>query len=177
MSTCCAWPDCTLEGTFPAPADPRDLRKRQYFCKTHIKEFNKRWNGLDGFKEDEIFSLQDGAATWNRPTWKMGINGSPSSKATFSTADDLYEFFKERTRTEHTNSPQPVQLPADVQEACVIFNLSEPLGGKELKQRYIKLIKQHHPDVNPNNEQAEEFVKKINIAFRILEDYTERKPL
>ena len=169
MSIKCAWPECKEEGTFPAPCDPKDLRKRQYFCKSHIREFNKKWKGMQGFDANEIFTLQQGAATWNRPTWKMGVNGSSSSTSTFGTAEDLYQFFKQRRKA--TRNESVTSIPADVQEACYILQLQDPIGGKQLKQRYLKLVKENHPDVHPDDDDAAEKIKKINVAFRILEDF------
>ncbi|MDD9920044.1 MAG: J domain-containing protein, partial [Alphaproteobacteria bacterium] len=158
----CNWPDCNDEGEFKAPCDPRDLSKYQYFCKAHIKEFNKRWNGLEGFNENEIFSMQHGAATWHRPTWKMGVNDK-NYTSLFETAEDLYSFFKKRQSEQQPQSDSQ-QLPKDVREACYIFKLDAPLTGKPLKSRYLELVKENHPDKNPDSTQAEDNIKKINVA-------------
>jgi hypothetical protein len=187
MTHICAWPGCEAEGTFPAPKDPRNLSERQYFCQPHIKEFNKNWNGMSGFNESEIFSMQSGAATWNRPTWGMGVNGAklgPSATAAFATADDLYSFFQDRIKQEGLNSsnmgariegPAALrQLPDDVQEALVIFNLQAPADAATLKPKYHALVKQHHPDVNPS-EGAAEHIKRINVAYKILTEFIERR--
>jgi hypothetical protein len=186
----CAWPDCQLEGTFPAPKNPRDLGQRQYFCKAHIKDFNQRWNGLSGFGEQEIYDMQDGTSTWQRPTWQLGVNGSvgpgvgasaASRQRTFGSADDLYGFFQKRVQQEAKAAPQPTarpmarHLPADVQEACIIFSIEAPLPPEQLKKRYLSLSKQHHPDLN-RSPQAAETMKRVNVAFRILSDYTARHP-
>lgn len=173
--TPCAHPGCDQEGTFGAPCDPHNLNKRQFFCQAHIKEFNKRWNGLNGFSEDEIFSMQHGAATWNRPTWKMGV-GEATDKSTFQfeTAEDLFQFFKQRRVQDARidTSTAPEVLPADVQEACSIFDLKSPIAGRNLKQKYLQLVKKHHPDVNADRHQAEDAIKRINVAYKILADYT-----
>lgn len=176
----CAWPDCPEEGTYPAPRDPRDLAARQYFCLPHIKEFNKRWNGLEGFSPGEIYDLQNKAATMGRPTWAMGVNptGPTPQTATnpFATAQDLFSFFKQRRMKEGLSEgplPDSSLLPPDVKEACTIFNIEGPLPQPQLKKRYLGLMKQHHPDVN-QAAGAEEYVKRINVAFKILTDYTSR---
>lgn len=178
----CAWPNCPNEGTFPAPRNPRNLSERQYFCQEHIKEFNKRWNGLSGFSENEIYQMQDGTATWQRPTWGMGLNqgvnmagatGARVEKA-FANADDLFGFFKNRIAQEKAeNLPSTRHLPADVKEACAIFSIEQPLVEEMLKKRYLSLVKQHHPDVNKSAD-APEHIKRINVAYRILVDYAQR---
>lgn len=172
MSHVCAWPDCTEEANFPAPRDPRDLRARQYFCQAHIKEFNKRWNGLEGFSPDEMFRMQNGGAAWDKPTRPMGLNGfgtEPERKSPFANAQDLFEFFQERTAREGSK-PATLQLPPDVKEACVIFNIESPLEEMQLKKQYLSLVKQHHPDVNKSTH-AEEHIKRINVAYKILTAY------
>lgn len=177
MTHTCAWPDCTLEGTFPAPKDPRDLRLRQYFCQAHIREFNKRWNGLDGFHPEEIFRMQNVGPSWDKPTWNMGMGDARSETRStpFSNADDLFEFFQQRIRREGQGSATTLEgeLPADVREAMVILNVQQPLEQAMLKKQYLGLVKQHHPDVN-KSAGAEEHIKRINVAYKILADYATR---
>lgn len=176
--TKCAHPNCSKEGTFPAPKDPRDIKARQYFCEEHIKEFNKSWNGLKGMSEDEIFAMQM-KSTWERPTWKMGTQSKSfkAAGATFTSADELHRFFTDRQRENAANGMYDNQntvgadLPPDVKEAATIFNMEPPFDEKKLKRQYLKLIKKNHPDVNNSDKQAEEQVKKINVSYQILKDY------
>ena len=183
--TPCAHPGCKEEGTFPAPCDPRNPAARQYFCAAHIKEFNKSWNGLAGFSEDEIFAMQHGAATWNRPTWKLGVNGdaATAAKIRFNSAEELFAYFKQRSingakvKNKQTSTPNRV-IPPDVREACVIFSLEKPdICAERLKRRYLMLVKKYHPDVNPHMQQADDMVKRINVAYRILQDYGRQQPV
>lgn len=175
----CAWPNCPEEGTYPAPRNPRNLAERQYFCLPHIKEFNKNWNGLKGFSESEIYGMQDGTSTWQRPTWSMGLKSAEGGRVEqraekrFTDADDLYGFFKNRVAQEGQSLPSTRHLPADVKEACAIFSIEQPLVEEMLKKRYLSLVKQHHPDVNKSAD-APEHIKKINVAYRILVDYAQR---
>lgn len=174
-NTPCAWPDCEEEGTFPAPRNPRDLSQRQFFCAAHIKEFNKRWNGLEGFDSEEIVQLQQGAATWNRPTWTLGNTDVAAMSGMFDSAEDLYAFFKQRhaQKPESIHTEQQQKHPPDVQEACHIMGLEQPLKGQPLKQRYLELIKKHHPDISDEPDAAE-LVKRINVAMTILTSYAEK---
>jgi hypothetical protein len=180
MTNTCAHANCGKEGTFPAPRDPRNLGTRQYFCAEHIKEFNKNWNGLNGFNETEIFSLQHGAATWNRPTWTLGVNKTAPNapKLNFSSAEELLKFFREREVKEAKvkkmtgTARARLTLPADVKEACGIFTIPEPMSGAQLRARYLELVKQHHPDVNKGSSDSEETLKRINVAYQILERYS-----
>lgn len=176
----CAWPDCQEEGTFAAPKSAKDIYDRQYFCANHIKEFNKHWNGLDGMSQDDIFSMQT-KATWERPTQRFGIHGVSAKTAnfTFESAEDLFKFFKQRQKEEtikkaygfYQETKEEDDLSPDVKEACSILGVDLPLEFTALKKKYLSLMKKHHPDLNKGSKQQEDHVKKINVAFQIIQDY------
>jgi curved DNA-binding protein len=46
---------------------------------------------------------------------------------------------------------------------------------EEIRKAYRKLARKFHPDVNPNNKQAEERFKRISFAYDVLSDASKRK--
>src|SRR5216684_5416594 len=48
-------------------------------------------------------------------------------------------------------------------------------SSAEIKSAFRKLARKHHPDVNPNNKEAERRFKEINEAYQVLGDPEKRK--
>ncbi len=54
------------------------------------------------------------------------------------------------------------------------LGLARGASAEEIKKAYRKLAREHHPDVNPNNPDAEERFKKISFANTVLSDPEKR---
>lgn len=55
------------------------------------------------------------------------------------------------------------------------LGVSRNASDEQIKQAYRKLARKFHPDVNPNNKQAEARFKEINEAYQVLSDPDKRK--
>ncbi len=49
-----------------------------------------------------------------------------------------------------------------------VLNVSRDATADEIKKAYRTLAKKYHPDLNPNNEEAEQKLKEINEAYEVL---------
>jgi curved DNA-binding protein len=56
-----------------------------------------------------------------------------------------------------------------------ILGISKNASEKDIKKAYRKLARKHHPDVNPNDKDAEQRFKEINEANEVLSNPENRK--
>src|SRR2546430_5376475 len=66
-------------------------------------------------------------------------------------------------------------MAVDYKDYYKILGVSKDASEKDIKQAYRKLARKYHPDVNPDNKEAEEKFKEINEANEVLSDPEKRK--
>lgn len=63
----------------------------------------------------------------------------------------------------------------DYKDYYNILEVAKDADEKEIRRAFRKLARRHHPDVNPNNPEAEQQFKEINEAYTVLSDPEKRK--
>jgi curved DNA-binding protein len=66
-------------------------------------------------------------------------------------------------------------MPVKFRDYYEILGVSRSAKEEEIKKSYRKLARKYHPDLNPNNKQAEEKFKEIQEAYEVLGDQEKRK--
>ena len=61
-----------------------------------------------------------------------------------------------------------------VRDYYEILEVTKEASLEEIKRSYRKLAKKYHPDLNPNNSEAEKKFKEINEAYEVLSDEEKR---
>src|ERR1044071_103552 len=56
-----------------------------------------------------------------------------------------------------------------------VLGVNKNAAEKEIKSAYRKLARKHHPDLNPNDQEAKKKFQQINEANEVLSDPEKRK--
>lgn len=64
---------------------------------------------------------------------------------------------------------------ADKRNFYEVLGVDKGVSDEDMKRAYRKLAKQYHPDLNPNNAEAEKKFKEINEAYGVLSDSQKRQ--
>jgi hypothetical protein len=181
-STCpaCDWPGCDGPATHRAPKGR--LREGQYwrFCLDHVREYNQSYNFFAGMSDDAVARFQKDALTGHRPTWKMGVNGSPPPRGAGDSADDFgaavdpMGIFRElggRSRWQ----PRPDRPEREgrmirnaERKALDTLGLELDASPSDIKARFKELVKRHHPDANGGDRSSEDQLREIIQAYKYL---------
>lgn len=151
-----------------APRSHEALRDYYWFCLTHVREYNANWNFCKGMAPDAMDRLAREDACWGRPTWPMGSKGAAhKAQPDF---DDPFDVFDEIRRNRQSGAEKETKSAVDhpTLEALEILGLQEPLTMEALKVRYKALAKELHPDLNGQDQEAENRLKVINHAYTVL---------
>jgi DnaJ-class molecular chaperone len=117
---------------------------------------------------DEVEAyIREDVVGW-RPTWPIGPGPFPG--AIRGNKHDPFGLFGEaRVNGEASaRSRQCWSRRSPERKALSVFNLEPPVTLADLKARYKELVKRHHPDANGGDKTAEEKLKRINEAYRVL---------
>ncbi|MCR5888240.1 J domain-containing protein [Hymenobacter sp. J193] len=63
----------------------------------------------------------------------------------------------------------------DYKDYYKVLGVEKNATADQIKKAYRKLARQHHPDVNPNNPEAEQRFKEVNEANEVLSDPEKRQ--
>ena len=161
----CHWEGCVERGEYRAPKD-RALKDYYLFCLDHVRIYNAQWNFHKGLGEDEIEQEFKSAATWERPTWKMGQQ--PLSRQSWQNIFDPLELLQDVDDVRRAAECKDSARTDRELNARQVLGLHGYVTADSLKARYKELVKIYHPDANGGAEEAEDKMKSINAAYQTL---------
>lgn len=176
----CSHPGCTAAGEYRAPKNRFALEDYRWLCLEHVREFNQSWDFYRGMSEAEIERERRHDAVWGRPSWPLGVGKFEHRFRArvhdfFSEGDDVYMRGQphgdgpgeERGRRREERAQRQAAVAVELQ-ALEVLGLEPPVTFDRIKARYRELVKIHHPDANGGAKEAEEMLKRINLAYSTL---------
>jgi len=162
----CEFPDCPDDGIYPAPQARHRLNDYYWFCLEHVRAYNAAWNYYAGMSEAEVEYHRRKDTVWQRPSWPFS---GPSSKHERQIEDALRKEFT-GVFDDGPRSCRPTKPQSEQEQALAVLDLEVDADAIQIKARYIKLVKQLHPDANGGNPEAEERLKTVNLAYTTLKN-------
>jgi hypothetical protein len=168
----CDHPGCRRPAATRAPKS-RDITDEHYwFCTAHAAEYNRSWDFFAGMNEGQIRAWQARAATGERPTWSFqasrrsreAMAARGASERVF--ADPFGLFAAARRRAEQ--SAQEKRLGRLERQALIDLDMDATAEPRQIRARYIELVKRCHPDSNGGDRSAEHKLQRVIKAYQTL---------
>ena len=167
MKNICDWNNCSVEGRYKAPKERDNSKNFRLLCLEHIKEFNKNWNYFSGMNNQEIIEFLRSDMTWHKPT------------QSFSSSDNFFkvlwnnslkdEMNKLNFNNEFNHMNKFKFNNTDI-KAFGILVVTIGLKWEKIKEKFKKLVKKFHPDMNAGNKKFENKLKIITLAYTQLKN-------
>ena len=139
---------CNEIGDRPAPKAPNS-RERWYFCEAHAAEYNKSWNYFAGLGPEEAARRaaeeEKGASAFRKSAHYKWAGPGDGSRS------------------------------RDEMRALDALELDSDADFKAVKSAHRRLVKEHHPDRRPGDEEAAKRFKQIQAAYDVLRKAEERR--
>ena len=172
MKNICDWNNCKEIGAYKAPIEKDNSKKYRMLCLEHVKEFNKNWNYFSGMNDEEVINFLKSDITWHKPT-----QGFSSSDNFFKVLwnNVLNEGFDDLKFKKHLNNDRNLKFNNNDIKAFAVLGISVGLKWDKIQQKFKKLVKKFHPDINLGNKKYEEKLKLITLAYTQLKNTYRKK--
>ena len=165
MKNICDWNNCSKPGDYKAPIEKDNSKKFRLLCLDHIREFNKNWNYFAGMNDDEINEFIKSDMTWHKPT------------QSFSSSDNFFKIlWNNALKNENdkikfnSSSKNMLKFNHNDIKAFSILGISVGLRWEKIQEKFKKLVKKFHPDMNAGSKKYEDKLKVITLAYTQLKN-------
>ena len=167
MKNLCAWENCFENGEYTAPTEKDNIKKYKLLCLIHIKEINKNWNYFSDMTESEIFDFLKSDMTWHKPT------------QSFSSSDNFFKILWNNALKDELKSANFINKQNNLKKfkfnnndikAFSVLGISVGLKWSKVQEKFKKLVKKFHPDMNAGNKKYEDKLKVITLAYTQLKN-------
>ena len=167
MKNICDWNNCFEIGKYKAPVEKDNSRKFKLLCLNHIKEFNKNWNYFTGMNDKQIYDFLKSDMTWHKPT------------QSFSSSDNFFKILWNNALKDELKSANFINKQNNLKKfkfnnndikAFSVLGISVGLKWSKVQEKFKKLVKKFHPDMNAGNKKYEDKLKVITLAYTQLKN-------
>ena len=167
MKNICDWNNCFEIGEYKAPIEKDNTKNYRLLCLTHVKEFNKNWNYFSGMSDQQIYDWLKSDMVWHKPT------------QSFSSSDNFFKVLWNNTLKDELDRSSFKNKFNDINKfnfnindikAFGILGVSVGLKWTKIQEKFKKLVKKFHPDMNAGNKKFEEKLKIITLAYTQLKN-------
>ncbi len=167
MKTICDWNNCFELGEYRAPVEKDNSKNFRLLCLKHVKEFNKNWNYFSGMTDTQVIDFLKSDMTWHKPT--QGFSSSDNFfKVLWNNA--LNDSFDDSKFKSHFEADKRFKFSSNDIKAFSILGISVGLKWDKIQQKFKKLVKKFHPDINSGDKTYEEKLKVITLAYTQLKN-------
>ena len=173
MKNICDWNNCFEIAEYKAPIEKDNTKNYRLLCLTHVKEFNKNWNYFSGMSDQQIYDWLKSDMVWHKPT------------QSFSSSDNFFKVLWNNTLKDELDRSSFKNKFNDINKfnfnindikAFGILGVSVGLKWTKIQEKFKKLVKKFHPDMNAGNKKYEDKLKIITLAYTQLKNtYREKK--
>tara|TARA_B100001765_G_C19318609_1_gene256303 strand:+ start:24 stop:551 length:528 start_codon:yes stop_codon:yes gene_type:complete len=167
MKNICDWNNCLEEGFYKAPVERDNSKKFRILCLNHVREFNKNWNYFDGMDDKQICEFMKSDITWHKSTQSFGSSDNFFKVLWNNALKDELNKYKINGQLDHMNK---FKFNNNDIKAFSILGVSIGIKWERVQEKFKKLVKKFHPDMNAGNKKYEDRLKVITLAYTQLKN-------
>ena len=167
MENICDQKNCKKIGEYKAPIEKDNSKKFKWLCLDHIKEFNRSWDYFKGMSDQEVCKFLKSDMTWHKPTQSFGSSDNFFKILWNNTLKDENGKFKDFSSLNHMNK---FKFNSNDLKAFEILGVGVGLKWAKIQEKFKRLVKKFHPDMNAGNKKFEDKLKVITLAYTQLKN-------
>ena len=172
MKIICDWNNCKEIGEYKAPIEKDNSKKYRMLCLNHVKEFNKNWNYFEGMNDDQIYEFLKSDMIWHKPTQSFNSSDNFFKILWNNALKDELNKYKINGQFDHMSQ---FKFNNNDVKAFSILGVSVGMGWNVIQEKFKKLVKKFHPDINAGDKSFEEKLKVITLAYTQLKNTYRQK--
>lgn len=166
----CDHKGCQESGKYRAPRAPDVLDDFLWFCQTHVREYNLKWNFFDGTSEAELMAQMDKDKVWERPTKPFKKSEEERAWSRLGVDDPHQVLGENATQNPGKTNGNTRRLPPTERRAVDILEAKDTMSKPQIRKQYKALIKVLHPDMNGGDRSQEEQLSEVVWAWDQIKD-------